>query len=197
MSLRTSIIIAIALLGLRAAFAKEASDQELARLLANNRTRQSAVAKILASANGKGPLLLSWTRKPPAHVDEYELCIGLADAFGSLKTKEAIPFLIKNIGVRRTRYVDLNPWLKAPEVIEEAFPAMAALIQIGPDASKALVRASRKPMVSEDRLAAIFAVSRIKDVPEARAFLTSTLGEANQERHWAEEGLKLLDANSR
>jgi hypothetical protein len=46
-------------------------------------------------------------------------------------------------------------------------------------------------MPADDRLCTIFVVARIKD-PEARPFLVSVLGEANQERYWAEEGLKLL-----
>lgn len=170
---------------------QDRGDQELARQLANASTRQSAVAKILASGSAKIVLLLSWTLKPPAQVDKYELYIGLADALGQLRAREAIPFLIDNIGLRRTREVDLAPWLKTDQVIEWTFPAVAALIQIGPDASKALIRASRRPMVAEHRIAVIFAVSRIRDVPEARTFLTQALGMANIERYWAEEGLEL------
>jgi len=85
--------------------------------------------------------------------------------------------------------------MKAPEVIERRLPAVVALIQIGAEASKALISASWECMATEDRLAAIFVVSRIKDVPEARALLAQALGEANMQRHWADEGLKLLDPN--
>lgn len=192
MNLRSSVMIAI-VVGCVDASAQDASDQELAQRLANDRTRQSAVAKILASGRRRVPLLLSWARKPPADVDQYQLYIGLADAFGQLQTKEAIPFLIKNISLDRTRPADFAPWLKAPQVIEKTFPAVAALIQIGPEASKALIRAPWERAEAERRLAAIFAVSRIRD-QAARGFLASALGQANMERYWAEEGLKLLDA---
>ena len=175
--LRTSVIILMAA-ACATASAQNQSDQELARLLANDNTRQSAVAKVLASQQEKVPLLLSWTRALPAHVDKNGLYIGLGDVFGKLRTNAAIPFLIKNISRRRTGYVDLAPWLKVDKAIEDTFPAVTALIEIGPDASKALIRACQGSMLAEDRLAAIFVVSRIKEVPEARAFLTAVLGEA-------------------
>jgi len=168
-------------------------DDELARQLANGATRQEAVAAIEASPGSKVTLLLIWAGKPPARVDEHELYVGLADAFGRLKTKEAIPFLIKNITLARWPYVSLAPWLKTSEVIEETYPAMEALIRIGPDASRAVMRAAQAPMAPGDRRAAIFVVSHIMDVPEARTFLSSALSEADRERYWAEEGLKMLD----
>jgi hypothetical protein len=185
-------VIAI-VVGCAVGSAQDVTNEELARQLANDSTRPSAIATILASGAAKAPLLLEWTQKPPAHVDQYGLYVGLADALGQLKTKEAIPFLIKSISRRRTRYVDFAPWLKAPEVIEYTFPAVAALIQIGPDASRALIRAFQEPMLNEDRLASIFVISRINDVPEARAFLTSVIGEASTELRYAEEGLKRSD----
>jgi hypothetical protein len=194
LNLSASVVIAI-VVGCAVGSAQDVNDKVLTRSLANDSTRPSAVAEVLASGNAKAPLLLEWTQKPPAEVDQYGLYIGLADAFGQLRTKEAIPFLIKNISRRRTRHVDFAPWLKAPEVIKDTFPALAALIQIGPDASRALIRAFREPMLDEDRLASIFAISRIRGVPEARAFLTSVIGEANTELQYAEEGLKLSDGS--
>jgi hypothetical protein len=124
------------------------------------------------------------------------LYVGLADVFGTLKTAEAIPFLIKNISLDRTRAV--NTWLKTPEIIEERLPAVGALVKIGPEACKALIRATWKPMLHEDRLAAIFAVSRITSqykIPEAREFLSSVLASATLERYTAEEGLRNFDRN--
>jgi hypothetical protein len=174
-----------------AATAQVISDQELPNRLANEATRRAAVDLIVASGMDKLPLLLSWTRNPPADINENELYVGLADAFGRLRAKEAIPFLIKNISIQR--WHDVNTWLKTPSVIEERLPAVAALIQIGPEASKALIRASWEAMVAEDRLAAIFVISQVKGVPEARAFLSSALAEASLERYWAEEGLKRID----
>lgn len=196
MILRVSTILAIA--GCSAAAAQEATQRELARLLANEQTRRDTVAKMTpASGKDEAPLLMSWTRKPPPGVDKYELYIGMADAFGQMKTKEAVPFLIGNIGLRRGRPIDFAPWLKTPKAIEETFPAAAALIQIGPDTSGPLIRAFAEPMTAEDRALAIFVISRMLSrgagIPGARAFLTSALGEANREHQWAQEGLDVLN----
>lgn len=175
------------------------SSRELAQLLANDGTRQSAIAQIKALGNDVLPVLLAWAQNPPGQLDEDGLYIGLADAFGELRAAQAIPFLRKNITLRRTRYVDLNPWLKSPEVIETTFPAIAALIKIGPEAAKDLVTAARGPLTMEDRLAFIFVIARISrtaDVPEARGFLVLASSEANQERYWAQEGLNALNRNA-
>jgi hypothetical protein len=94
-------------------------------------TRASAVAKLADLEPLRVPLLLLRTVHPPPGVDVYELNIGLADVFGKLRTKEAIPFLVKNITIDRTRAV--NTWMKTPEVIEQRLAAVAALDRIGPD----------------------------------------------------------------
>lgn len=184
--------------GCVAATAQDANDWELARQLANDTTRQSALASLVASGNGKVPLLLSSTRIPPAQFDEIQMLklkVGLADAFARLKTREAIPFLIKNISLQR--WPAPNTWMKSAQVIEERMPAVAALIQIGSEAYEPLVSAYWEPTLPEDRLAIIFAVSRIastiKDTETIRVFLSSALGHANLERSRAEEGLKFLD----
>jgi hypothetical protein len=132
-------------------------------------------------------------RMPPAQVDEYELFLGLADAFGRLKTEAAIPFLIKHINIQRGLAAP-NIWMKTGEVIQQRMPAIGALIQIGPPASKALI-GTWPPRQEEDRLATIFVVSQISGVPEARGFLASAMGEANLEHHWAGEGLKRFGEN--
>jgi len=177
------------------AAAQTSNNQELARLLSNEQSRKSAVDKILATPDRKLPVLLSWTRHTPPGVSKVDLYVGLADVFGRLKAREAIPFLIENIGLQRW-LASPNIWLKTAQVVEERLPAAAALIQIGPEASTAIIHKSWARVAPEDRLAAIFVVSRIGNVPEAGAFLSSVLGEANLERHWAEEGLKALDAGS-
>jgi hypothetical protein len=188
-SLACVMILAVSFL----ARSQETGGSELAQLLADSKTRESTVQMIVGDGTRRIPLLLSWARRPPAGVDSCSLYIGLADVFGRLKTRDSIPFLIKNIGsLRRTCDVDLAPWLKAPETIEEMLPAMGALIQIGPEAARALIRASEGPMRTTDRRAAIFAVAHIKGAPEAYAFLSSVVAEAAQERHWAEEGLSSL-----
>jgi hypothetical protein len=47
-------------------------------------------------------------------------------------------------------------------------------------------------MSPEDRLASIFVVCGIGNVPEAREFLASAVGYAIQERRRAEEGIRRL-----
>jgi len=169
------------------------SDRELAKLLADDRTQPDAVRAVVADGDRAIARLLSWTRKPPSNVPLCSLYTGMADAFGELKTVEAIPFLVRNISLRRSCGIDLAPWLKSPKMIEWNFPAIGALVRIGPEAGSAVIRACREPMRAEDRLAAIYVVSRLQVTPGARAFLSSALGTANQEQRWAEEALGQLD----
>jgi hypothetical protein len=183
----------------RSASAQDLNDQELARVLVDDNTRPSAVTRIVASGSVRVPLLLMWTRTPPPQLNEYEqykLEIGLAEVFGRLKTKEAIPFLIKNISLER--WPRPNIWIKTPEVIEGHLPAAAALIKIGREALAALIHDSWWQKPPDDRLPTIFVVSRIgatlTDTDEVRGFLASVLGRANEERHWAEWGLMGLDS---
>ena len=183
--------IVVAVLLLESACAAGARDRVLANSLANDETREAAIASIVASGRPKVPLLLSWARKAPIQ-NECGLFTGLADALGRLKTKEAIPFLIRNISEYRSCGVSLAPWLKAPEVIEWNLPAVGALVRIGPDSSKALMTAFPQMTGEEDRRAAIFVISRINGVPEARGFLESAMARASRERYWAEEGIKSL-----
>jgi len=120
---------------------------------------------------------------------------GLAEVFGELKIAAAIPFLVSRIGLRSTRYVALSPWLKSEEVIEKTFPALSALIKIGPDASRAVIQGYPSLTMLDERLAAMFVVSHIAGVPEARDFLIRVPAAANTECIWAERGLKKLDEN--
>lgn len=78
-------------------------------------------------------------------------------------------------------------------------PAVSALIRIGPEARDALNK-TWGAEAAGDRLAAIFVVARIAAATQdpqisekAREFLLTSLGEANLQRHWAQEGLKLLE----
>jgi hypothetical protein len=166
--------------------AQSSSDQVLADLLASEQTRNQAVDAIAASKESKLPLLLSWTRNPPSGVDSYELKIGMADAFGRLKAKEAIPFLIENIGLMRW-------WNHRHGPGEDNMAAAAALIRIGSDASKAIREIDWDKRKPRDRLAAIFAVSRMID-PEARHFLVEMAEMATWEKDSAQEGIKAIDA---
>ena len=170
---------------------KEDGD-DLAQRLASEDLRAKAVASVVASGGAVEGLLLKWADNPPAAVNEYKLAIGLADAFGALKTKSAIPFLIRNISIDRTPLG--NTWLKSAEVLEDRLASVSALIRIGPDAVLAVIRAYGGRMTVEDRFAAIFVISRLQEAPEAKTFLTNVVGQANLERYWAEDGLKRIEA---
>ncbi len=163
---------------------------ELARRLADPSTRAAASDEIVRSG-ANVPALLRLAERPPASVNRTELLVSLADIFGRLRTKEAIPFLIQNIGV--ARWVRPNIWGKTSDVIEGNLPAAAALIKIGPEACKALIDIDWMSKPWEDNLAAIFVVSQIGD-PEGRPLLVTAIARANLERYQAEQGLKLLDS---
>jgi hypothetical protein len=182
----TAVGCAVAMLvGHELAVAQTVPDLELARLLADGKTREYTVARIASMGIEKIPLLLSWTRKPPSGLLESELNVGLADVFGRLRTTEAIPFLIKNIALERV--VPGETWTKAPEVVEFDLPAAGALIRIGPAASKAVMQACQSPMLPMDRLVAVFVVSRIKGVPEAKQFLAIAEWQARAQLLYATE----------
>ena len=180
--------IAALLLTCAVAMAEDSKDRQLASQLAEPNSRKRAVAALVASSTTSNiALLLQWTRTPPRGVDQVELDIGLAEAFGELRTEDAIPFLIRNISLQAPPSSP-DVWMKTPEVIRGRLPAVAALIRIGPRASRALIQAFSK-LRNEDRLAALVVVSQVQGVPEARGFLASVLGQANMERIRAEEGL--------
>jgi hypothetical protein len=168
----------------------QSSDTELARRLADPKARSAATDEILRSGAARTPELLKLAEAPPAAVNRTELFIGLADIFGQLRTKEAIPFLIENISL--ARWVRPNIWNKASEVVEGHLPAVGALIKIGPDACKALIEIDWKLKTWDDNLAAIFVVSQIGD-PAGRPMLVTAIARANLERYQAEQGLKALD----
>jgi hypothetical protein len=163
--------------------------QDLATRLATPELRETAVKEIAKSGSKDLPLLLAWSETPPPGVDEWELRVGLADAFGALRAKDAIPFLIKNVGLERY-FVRQAFWTKADSVIERQLPAVAALIAIGPEGSKALIAAQWAKMSPAEHIAAIYAVSKIAD-PAARDFLMS-IDAAGLERSYVEAGLKAI-----
>lgn len=195
--MRSYILVSVAMAVLCAPLPGQGLDGvALARRLADSNSRAEAVEKIIAQKDQAVPLLLSLAQRPPDDIDSYEFDVGLADVFGRLKTEEAIPFLIRNIGLNR--YHSVNVWLKTPEAVEKTLPAAAALIQIGPDAAKALIHAYWEPMPAEDRPAAIFVIARVLDsrpgaIPEGRVFLQSVRAELNVELRWADRGLALFN----
>ena len=182
-----------------AALGQDADDLTLARLLAHQDTQQAAVRSV-TNAGDRVRVLLSWTKAPPTQLNDLELTVlddGLADIFGMLKTEDAIPFLLKNIGRQRFPPSGGVIWTKPLAFMEEQMPAMAALIKIGPPAAKAIIQASPWDMGHAERLAAIVAVSEIayqmKDPQQELTFLRGMLAQANGERRFAEEGLKQLE----
>jgi hypothetical protein len=189
------LVALVVLMYCGAASARRASDLELARLLANPDTRHRAVYDIVMSGHADLPALLSLARDPPDEVDKDGLFVGLADVLGRLRAKDAIPFLIENINLQRYTPAHPNVWIKSDEVILERLPAVVALIRIGPDASRAVIRepwGSRPRDDLDDHVAAVFVVAHIRGVPEARSFLVSAVNNGIG-RDWAEEALRLLD----
>ncbi len=187
--------------------AQDLQNRELARRLANDATQRAAVEQVVALGDKKVPLLLSWAKNPPVdlgggfgELDLYSFRGGLADIFGQLKVKDAIPFLIQNISLHRWPSAGVV-WMKAPTVIEDRMPAINALIRIGPDALDALLNEPDGPLSSEDRLARLFVVAKIAFTVEhnerAREYLNSVLGEVNTERFWAQEGIEWLDMSAK
>jgi hypothetical protein len=178
--------------GLLAASAQEKGGADLGSLLSSEDTRTATVSRIQAGGSRYLPQLLSLSRNPPPQLDSDELNVGLADAFGGLRAVEAIPFLVEHIGLRRDRVVDLRPWMKTPRVVEDTFPAVRALILIGPRASKAVIATYSGRMTYDERLATVFVVSQIRGVPEAVPFLRSVAAQGGQEGARAEEALREL-----
>jgi len=171
-------------------------DRALATSLANEKTRKAAIDSIMASGRHEIPLLLSWARTPPRHVEECGFEDGVVEALGQLRATEAIPFLIKDISMYRSCGASFGPWLKSPAFIEWNLPAVGALVKIGPDASRAVIAAFPTMTDEEDRRAAVFVVARIKGVAEAESFLKSVSARAGREQYWAEEGIKLLETST-
>lgn len=191
--IKPPIVALVTLTSLSPIVAQEVGRLQLAHLLASDKTREETVAGLSNSGRDRVPLLLSLAASPPAHLERYQLNLGLSEAFGKLRTTEAIPFLIKNINLQ---YWPESPdtLTKTADVIKSRMPAVAALIEIGPAATRALISSIGK-MTPQERLGAIFVISQDGAPPEAREFLTSVAGQSNLEHHWAEVGLRRLDAN--
>lgn len=166
------------------------SDFELARQLASRELRSEVLRTLERGDLETERALLRILEGPPAYIDAHEMKVGLADAFGVLRTRAAVPFLIQNISMERWR--DMNTTLKSPAVLLERWPAARALIGIGPPALEQLFRAYSASMSSQDRLALIFVVARIPD-PRARAFLTEIQTEVRVMDRWIQDGLAEFD----
>ncbi len=162
-------------------------ETKLARLLANDKTRVRAIDKIVRRAKDLEPVLLGWTKGLPPGVDKYNLYFGLMEAFGRLRSKDAIPFLVDNIDWR----YPVAAWHKGREAIIANSPAIAALLSIGPDATVPLMKAYNRPLTPDERMAVVFTLAQLKD-PSAKEFLKEIRGRTYWELYRAEQGLALL-----
>lgn len=154
-------LVLIGILALLDCNAQVPTPESLADLLSNEKTRGEAVAELSPADPLVLKTLLDLAERPSNEIRHLKLKVGLADAFGKLRAKAAIPFLIQNLGLERGW--DMNTSLKSEEVILERRAAVAALVQIGAEAVPALISAHRVMTNREDRQMAIFALSRIAD----------------------------------
>src|SRR5262249_50135691 len=120
------------------------NDRKIAWELGDPWQRSRTVQRLVAMGHDKVPLLLSLARDVPPHPNklvlyEHFLRLSLDEAFGSLKPREAIPFLIRHIGIEEL--VPGNTWSKGPARIASDYPAAGALINMGPEASRAVIKA--------------------------------------------------------
>jgi hypothetical protein len=169
--------------------AQLAFGQDLATRLATPQLREAAVKNVADSGGKDLALLLSWSEAPPKGLDRYQLNLGLIEAFGKLRAKESIPFLIRWMNLDSTGMSE-NIWMKSDSVVESRLPVIDTLIAIGPDASKALIAAWDK-MPGVLHIEALFVVSRIAD-PAARDFLLSVHTTDPRDARYVQQGLQAI-----
>lgn len=180
---------------------------ELARALCamDAGKRQKAINAIVASPGIALPWLLEWAKcplrgasdkckDPPPRVygvESVSLFYSMAEVFGRLRTKEAVPSLIENISV------DLPLPGRSRMPITTRAPAIKALLQIGPPATPALLRALAKLPYCDscehaiDRLAMVLTLAFLDD-PRARPALEEASKYPGWEGQVAAEGLQRL-----
>jgi hypothetical protein len=198
----------------------QAGDElDLARRLASPATRDEAIQTIVSSGGKQLPILLSWTTTPPQVEDLVNLHLAMVEVFERLKSKEAVPFLVQNID---PGYAPPNTWSKSTAIIIARYPAIRALLAIGPDAIPELRRAyystkvertvtpdlherieRREPDAMREELAyqsarrehiaIVFTLAMMRD-ERARVVLQDAAKPTSPESIFAEEGLRWLDA---
>ena len=191
----TLLVALVAALPRQHCSARDVSDESLAGALASEVTRQYAVDQVAASGGKQLPLLLSWAKNPPAGIDADNLDAGLADVFGRLRTKEAIPFLISHITVLRSPNTTMKGLFISIERADQAErnrPAIAALIRIGRDALPLLYRAYYGRTTFAERCAFLLAIYRIND-PDSLEFFMRVRPMLEDERGFVAEALKTAD----
>ena len=167
------------------------TESDLAQLLSNDKTFNNAIDWVRDSEESRIPILLRLTMSIDGERNKCgPLSFGLMRAVGALKLKQAIPYLKENVACNI--YKADNPWLKSPEIIEQRMPALAALISIGSDATKALIDLYQHPVHRDDQIIAIFGLSRIHD-PMTHEFLYDVLGGTQLIEFYAKKGIKAID----
>ena len=167
------------------------TESQLAQLLSNAQTFNNAIDWIRSSEESRIPMLLRLTKGIDTERNECSpLSFGLMRALGALKVRQAIPYLKENVACNI--YKADNPWLKSPEIIEQRMPALAALISMGSDATKPLIDLYQHPVHRDDRIIAIFGLSRIHD-PMTYEFLNDVLGKAQLIEFYAKQGIRAID----
>jgi hypothetical protein len=149
------------------------------------------VSLVLDSRRERIPLLIELTTGSFPSVNNDDLQVGLADIFGELKVEESIPFLVSHLILRRYYGADFAPWMKTDDTVLRTFPCIQALVSIGGNASKALIKEYRTRNKSEERSAAIFVVAHVPGVPEAIEFLKGVSNPTVLERDFISSGLRL------
>ena len=182
------LILAVALLTASYGGAS-VSEINLARSLADEHKRAATIQRLAASGGSEEiKMLLKWTEKPPQGVSARDLYFGMIEAFGRLRTRQAIPFLIRHINLRHLQTGNL--WMRTDDVVIEWSPAIQALLAIGPEAIPALSKAysTAEP---NDRLAIVLTLAHTHDAA-AKPTLQSILGIAERESTLARDGLAAL-----
>lgn len=163
----------------------------LAHSLADEHTREAAIAGISKSDLGTLAIIRSLMETSPTGVDHHGLRVGLADVCGKLRSQECIPFLIKNISIERWHWREMNTWTKTETVVMERLPAVRALVAIGKEASLSIQSAYPNTSSREARLALLFTITQIDD-PDAEGFLQSIKARLSIETRWVDTGLDRL-----
>jgi len=170
------------------------NEREMVRQLESPELREAFLARLSPQDKGTERLLLaildSSRGQSKASFGNHELHVGMADAFGILGTKEAIPWLLTNLLLwRHNSSRDIKRWIRPSETIEYTFPAVRALARIGPSALGALQQAYYyEARTYETELAIVFTVSRMKD-PSVKPFLESVQVDINNLQRFIKEAL--------
>lgn len=192
MSTRSSLVIltAVCLLCGRASAADPLAPAILARSLANPLTRSAAIQAAVKSPARSLPILLRWIDHPPDLVHVRDLKVGMAEVFGRLRVRKAIPFLVSNIFLN-----DLpGPaavWAGTQDEVLGRLPAVRALARIGPEAALALTRA-REEKTGDEELAVELAICLTAN-SKATSLLTDIRNNGLLLMRLSQEGIEFLN----